>query len=178
METLEITSNKITLSDPCYELGTWCMIQDIPFPNGVYRVHAEKQDIPNWGERVCEIAVYNKDIVPENEGREMDILWEELDGEVGVDSGMAGIYDSEYYKKSHKENSVDENWYNEVCNIFDVFERVHYGVKDNSCVVSSSGFGDGGYTAYIGKLGDKTVAAKIVFIDETDFEDEEVDEEE
>ena len=48
-----------------------------------------------------------------------------------------------------------------------------YGATDELGVVSSSGYGDGGYTAYLGKLGDKIVAAKIVFIDDEEEPEDE-----
>ena len=171
MEVIKIKNGKITFSDPCYRLGTWCAIYNIPFPNGEYRIQAKKTDEGDWGYRVAEIAIYNKKLVPENESRELDIWWDELEGEVGVDSGQAGIFDSTYYEKFHNENSINDLWYDRICDI--TLTEEGYGATDELGVVSSSGYGDGGYTAYLGKLGDKIVAAKIVFIDdEEELEDE------
>ena len=171
---VKIECGRITFSDPCYDLSTWCMIKDIPFPNGIYRA-CTKEVEENWNGNIItdisELIIYNNEKVPEYSGREMDIWWDELKGEVGVDSGQAGIYDSEYYKNFHSENSINEQWYDEVCNL--TIAR-KFGVKDGECAVSSSGYGDGGYTAYIGKIGNEIVAAKIVFIDEEDDEEEEL----
>jgi len=101
--------NKIAISDPCYELGTWCQgtLENI---------------LP--GEYNCS---YNYD---ENESRisfihiahsslSNDMLNEAIanseaaDFEVGVDSGMAGIYDYDYYASNH-EPELNKTWYNAV----------------------------------------------------------------
>lgn len=101
--------SKVMVSDPCYRLGTWCQ--------GVL-----ENVLP--GEYNCS---YNYD---ENEGRvsfihiahsslSNDTLddavanSETADFEVGVDSGMAGIYDYDYYA-SHHEPELDETWYDTV----------------------------------------------------------------
>ncbi len=171
METIEIKSGKITFSDPCYELGTWCAIHDFPFPNGTYRVVSKGTNkTDGWGTRTAELIIYNVDKVPENEGREMDIWWNGLDTEVGVDSGQAGIYDSQYYEKFHSKDNVDEDWYNKVGDI--TLRERQYGVLDNQCVVSRSGYGDGGYMAYIGKLNEDIVAAKIEYIPEEEYDND------
>ncbi len=171
METIEIKSGKITFSDPCYELGTWCAIHNFPFPNGTYRVVSKGTNkTDGWGTRTAELIIYNIDKVPENEGREMDIWWEELDTEIGVDSGQAGIYDSKYYEKFHSKDNVDENWYDKVGNI--TLRERQYGVVDNQCTVSRSGYGDGSYTAYIGKLNKDIVAAKIEYIPEDEYDND------
>lgn len=174
METFEVKNGKITLSDPCYDLSTTCMIKDVKFPNGIYRVDIREYDSPSWGKRVAELIIYNINKVPENEGKEMDILWKEIEGEVGVDSGQAGIYDAIYYELHHSENDIDEDWYDEICDL--TYGKKHYGTKDDSCVVSSSGFGDGGYQAFLGYLGEEIVGAKIEFIPEDYDEDVEDDE--
>ena len=88
--------------------------------------------------------------------------------EVGVDSGQAGIYDEDYYNKYHTADDCDDDWYDDICNLTNPA-----GTKDGKCAVSSSGFGDGGYTCYMLVNDDnQVIAISIVFI-----EDEEEDEE-
>ncbi len=173
METIKIKSGKITFSDPCYGLNTCGMLKNIPFPNGEYRVDCIKTTrTAGWGLRVKEIIIYNVDKVPVSESREMDVWWNALSGEVGVDSGQAGIFDSKYYEQYHEKNDIiDERWYDNVCNL--TLSSQGYGTIDNQGVCSSSGYGDGGYTAYIGKLNTDIVAAKIVFIPDEDLDDTE-----
>lgn len=171
METIEIKSGKITFSDPCYRLGAWCAIYNLPFPNGTYRVVSKGTNrTDGWGTRTAELIIYNIDKVPENEGREMDIWWEELDTEIGVDSGQAGIYDSKYYEKFHSKDNIDESWYDKVGDM--TLKERQYGVLDNQCVVSRSGYGDGIYAAYIGKLNKNIVAAKIEYIPEDEYDND------
>lgn len=172
MELIEIKSGKITFSDPCYGLNTWCMIKDFPFPNGKYRVHCVKTTrTDNWGLRVKELIIYNIDKVPENEGREMDIFWDELPNDIGVDSGQAGIFDSKYYEKYHGVEDVNDDWYDKVGQL--TLRAKSYGTTENQGVCSRAGFGDGSYTAYIGKLGSDIVAAKIEFISDEELDNTE-----
>ena len=67
--------------------------------------------------------------------------------------------------------SANNEWYLDVCDLTNPF-----GTKDDKCVVSSSGYGDGGYDCFL--LRDKNnevVGFQIVFI-EDDEEDEDYDE--
>ena len=81
-----------------------------------------------------------------------------------VDSGQAGFFESEIYR------SDSEEFYDEVCEITLADEA--WGVIPNGMgVVSSTGFGDGGYAVFVergvGKGHNGKIASiEIVFIDE------------
>ena len=94
-----------------------------------------------------------------------------------MDSGQAGIFDSKYYEQYHfptnTERQVNEDWYDKVCNI--TLEEEGYGIIDEEGCVSSSGYGDGGYTAYLGYLNNELVAVKVIFIDESEEQPEDED---
>lgn len=173
---IEITSGAITISDPCYGLNTWCQAENIEFPNGRYYTDYVMSNDSEWGARIAEIEIYSTDL---SEQDKSNISWTEINKEIGVDSGQAGIFDAEYYKKYHTDPNgenkdyVDDDWYDEVCNLTLDMDNDRAGIIDEKGFVSSSGYGDGGYTAYIGKLNDKIVSAKVVFIsDENEPENE------
>lgn len=77
---------------------------------------------------------------------------------VGVDSGQAGFFDEEYFRK----NCESENWYSRICRMTESDNRC--GCLNNLCAVSESGYGDGGYTCYTARDNDgMVVAADLVF---------------
>lgn len=154
---------KVRVSDPCYGTITWCAGTIDNVKEGLYNVEIGMSDQGEWGNRVKSLTVvhadYNKSLVFNSVAK----------FDVGVDSGQAGIYDEDYYNQYHGEDSVDETWYDKICNltIYDDF-----GTKDDKCVVSCSGYGDGCYLCELVEEGNEVVAIRITFI-----EDEEDDEE-
>lgn len=165
---------KVIVSDPCYGLNTWCQgVLENVLP-GNYKCTVEFSDEGSWGKRVSAIAVCHEDYV-DNLGVAPEYDPEPF--EVGVDSGQAGIFDYEYYAKYHSDlkNSehVDADWYEQV-------SRLTYGRKIGFCgniidkqgLVSSSGYGDGGYTCWTAKNPDgKIYSILIEFITEDDDEE-------
>ena len=153
-------NSKVMVSDPCYGLNTWCqgIVKNV-LP-GTYYCFVEYSDEGDWGTRVSAIEVrhayYDRvsDFYPE-------------DFEVGVDSGQAGIFDYDYYEKYHSDRKerphVDDNWYDKVCNI----TLTRAGIIDNRGFVSSSGYGDGGYTCWTARDDNGNVfAIRIEYITE------------
>ena len=171
-EIVKIESGRIMISDPCYGLGTWCQAQDVEFPNGEYNAYYKATD--ESANCIKEIRLVNKVLKVSEEDK---IKWTSLENEIGVDSGQAGIFDGKYYEDYHgddcSDEEVDEEWYNRVCNITcNLVDEEFAGVIDNKGLVSSSGYGDGGYEAYIGKLDDQIVAVKVIFIEDEEDEEE------
>ena len=72
--------------------------------------------------------------------------------EVGVDSGQAGFFDDAFYQNDTVFEelpspgfAIGDLWYRHVCDI--TLSKMSAGVLPYGAV-SSSGFGDGGYTCY------------------------------
>ncbi|MCR8978449.1 DUF4241 domain-containing protein [Brevibacillus laterosporus] len=173
--TFQITSGTLVVSDPCYEceqgisgiveeaaIGTWIGIID-------------QIDTGDWGERCAYVCAYHKSI-----DIEQVTNWEACDFIVGVDSGQAGIFEHQIYRV---DDSVigetkfmpEDRWYSSCCD--QTLGEPKAGVI-NGGVVSRSGFGDGGYEAFIAKNAEgKVIAVQIVFITEEDLLEEEEDEE-
>ena len=144
---------EIYVSDPGYDVGIWCQAKLNNILPGQYNCYINiwsNEETKGWGQRVSALFILHKDyqINPE----------EKTYFDIGVDSGQAGFYDYQYFENTRN----DDAWYYNICN------SSRYGViKNNKCVVSSSGYGDGGYRLYVGRNKDgKIVSAKIDFLGE------------
>jgi len=168
--TFEIQTGKVYVSDPCYEVGTWCQLHLEKVRTGTWQMDMEHDDHEVVSALVC---------------RHIDCrypLFGELAGEIGVDSGQAGVFDSQYYKSNKvaqgieltSEDSpiVDEDsdeyedggaWYNLCC---DKTLGDECGGVIPFGALSSSGYGDGGYNVWVAKENDEIVGIKIIFVEE------------
>lgn len=154
----EVTSEKLMVSDPCYNLGTWCqgILENVR--NGKWRGLSVKGKT-DWGNRVWEVRAVHSDY-------SVDIaMSEKMNIDVGVDSGQAGFFDLSHFKGGQDEYG-DGGWYDQCCDLT---------LGPAGGVVTSSGFGDGSYRCYVARDNGQIVAAKIVFVLR---EEEYVDEEE
>lgn len=145
----------VCLTDPSYDEDVWCRINGIPVVPGEYQCIAWVSDHARWGRRVARLGVYLNGAIPNP--RE----FEKIPGEVGVDSGLAGVYD-------RKPDFTREEWI-EFCDSNDRSKElawIHNGEFDTNLngFTTSSGFGDGGYTAYrkVNREGEAT-AIEILF---------------
>jgi hypothetical protein len=164
-----VSSGKLIVSDPCYYVGNGCNVILENVKNGTWEVSCSKND----DNRIDQLSAFCEEV------KKYDCSWEELKESVAVDSGQAGIFDLEKYRKDKFiEGKVDfdrgtddegEKFYCRCCDITLSNEKV--GVVANSGVVSSSGYGDGCYRCFVLKDTDnKIFGVKISFID--DYEDD------
>ena len=175
MSTFNLGS-KVMVSDPCYEVGTWCQKTLDGVLPGEYDSHVIIDNFGSWGKRVSQLIAHHKN------HRLIDLKWEDVDATIGVDSGQAGIFNFETYRKDdidiHNvpkafgddwDKEDGEVWYNRICSL--TLNEDGWGAYQNG-VVSSSGFGDGSYTLQVAKVDETIVGFKIIFIDEEDEDDE------
>ena len=137
--TITFTQGTVTITDPCYNRGTWCTATVQNVHQGEWTAEIEISDEGDWGKRVKNLVLTADG---ETGGEE-----ERLPDEIGVDAGVCGVFED-------KPNYGDADWFN-LCDS-DLSDRFGgLAKKDNSfqCVGawSSSGYGDGGYDAYIRK---------------------------
>lgn len=160
METIklgnfEIESGKVRVSDPCYDIDTWCATTLENVKKGKWLAEAEMKDEGSWGKRVSILRCFHESLT---NGMMNEIEREKISEEIGVDSGQAGVFDIEHFKKDsdtigveklYKEESIgkDEPWYSMCC---DMTLSRRAGVIPFG-VVSSSGFGDGSYVCEVGR---------------------------
>jgi hypothetical protein len=147
----KIKGGTIACSDPCYRSP--CVLE--PAKNGNWVAHAETSDEGSWGVRVSKITVHHEDFSPI--GNSYDVA----EHVISVDSGQAGVF----------EGSIcygDEAFYERCCKA--TLSKPGYGYVEGG-FVSSSGYGDGGYSCLVYKKNGKAVGVEIIFIDGDQDED-------
>ena len=184
-------SGRVMVSDPCYELGTWCQheLQDVK--TGTWLIKKTVSDEGDWGIRVASLEAY---IGSEPQESEYELV-EEAD--IGVDSGQAGFFDLSGYRNTILLNSNPdpaslchsmfmpedpssedydaELFYGVCCNL--TLDGRDAGVLPGGAV-SRTGYGDGSYPLLVRKDEDGLITAmKIVYLgpDEDEEEDDEAD---
>lgn len=125
-----ILGEQAICADPCYDPDTWCTIKLLDVRPGKYKcMYNLEQDC--FGDiRVTAIQIVHEDYLDRYAFKHRP-----LDGTVGVDSGMAGIFDLDYYKAVHKSE--------ETCRTFcdDCFYSVyHHRFEDNPEYVDLEAF--------------------------------------
>lgn len=167
MKTITL-GHDVRVSDPCYKDDVWCKTKLTGVIPGKYSVEVDKSDEESWGLRCASITAIHEDYVNK------DLDWE-YHSEIGVDSGQAGIF----CESSYRNDSIDiqtpesdfhivydgegEKWYEKMCKF--TLSEDQWGTYETG-VVSSSGYGDGGYPLYI--VRDRSgyiIGMKITFID-------------
>jgi hypothetical protein len=176
-----IESDSVIVSDPSYDMGTWCQGVILNIKPGKYNAFILKQDCGEWGNRVSALYVLHEKYVFDTSKIDM---WNECPFEVGVDSGQAGIFDISFYLNddliqksdyssnpqydgsqnySWEDNEKEDNFYYACCS--HTLSLLQAGVLAKGAV-ARSGFGDGDYRAFTKSEDDgKVFAIKIIFIE-------------
>jgi hypothetical protein len=154
----DVTSGKLVVSDPCYERGTWCQKENLPAVNGAWEAFVTYD--PDEGRVAALMAL--------GPNARKDGNWKEEPWDIGVDSGQAGVFRGDdrprkLTAKDHKSFPNGESWYEANCRV--TLGDVGAGVIPGGAV-SSSGYGDGGYTASVQYQGKKALAVLIDYIPE------------
>ncbi len=186
----EVVSGQLLVTDPCYKDLNWCNCI-LNVKNGIWKIDANIRNTGSWGSRVYSIEAKHENAIRLN--------YRIHKTEIGVDSGQAGFFDPQFFQndeivkglqKDYKEEICkDEPWYSYCCDrtLAHKVGVIPYGV------VSSSGYGDGGYELETATDENGTIiACRITFIedeeenddgyddynyDDEDYDDEEDDEE-
>jgi len=141
-------SEKLEITDPCYDRDVWCRINDVDCVPGCYTCTAYISDEGEWGRRVASISIQLN-----GEDLECDTYL----GDIGVDAGLAGFF-------SNKPDYTDSEW-SSFCDILYHSDEKAFVVDEG--FFSESGYGDGCYGVYVHLADEKRIdAAEIVFIDE------------
>ena len=148
------------ISDPCYGMQTWCNSLVLDVLKGKYNAFVRIQN-GQFGERVSELTLCHESRKPFTAIKYL----EHFSSRIGVDSGTCGVYDYDYFNKTHDDNYANDDWYEKnVMNKFYNNKEQAY-ITDNKGVHSCSGYGDGMYHAFV-KRGenDKVFQITIKFI--------------
>ena len=166
--------SEVMVSDPCYTDPTWCQIKLKDVLPGTYLTTVRKADDPYWGNRCSVLLAVHEDYMEDS------LSWRNHPGEVGVDSGQAGIFSMSTYKNDEIASSITtpdktydgrafslgvkdrdgDEWYEKMCQF--TLSVDSWGSYDKG-VVSSSGIGDGGYRCLVAKHRGKIVGIAIDF---------------
>lgn len=164
---------EVVVSDPCYDIPTWCQAIVKNVLPGNYRTLVIKGDEGGWGTRCSRLIAIHEDYAHQDE----KFRWELYPGVIGVDSGQAGIFSRESYRKDELAEQIGngdgegfgdgwaseegDKWYEKICTRTLSNER--WGTYSEG-VVSSSGFGDGSYNLLVAKKNKKVVGFVIDFL--------------
>lgn len=169
----KVETGEVIVSDPCYEIGTDCATELKNVKNGNWKAALVQSDEGDWGIRNAVLIAHHEDF--KLKGFEK---WIEASELIGVDSGQAGFYDKKSFRNNEpvgeivnrvgfSENDLSEDggkFYALNCDLT-LETELRAGVMSHG-VVSSTGFGDGGYPLFYLLNEDKQVEAlKVVFID-------------
>lgn len=103
-----VLGDKARISDPCYDMDTWCAGTLENVLPGNYQCYTQRADEGECGVRIASIEVRHTDYLDVEPTEEQDI-------DVGVDSGQCGIYDLEYFAKAREDKDGEDKWYWRVC---------------------------------------------------------------
>lgn len=160
-----VINGPVLATDPCYEDGTWCA-GEANLTQGNYKAFVQLSDEGDWGLRHGKLIVIREDVV------QSDVIAQGkvnlCKATIGVDSGQAGFFAQAEYM-----GGDDHDWYDECCKCTLSDLGAGFVVEG---VVSSSGYGDGGYNLWELILetdkGDVVVGALIDFILSVEIEED------
>lgn len=172
----EVNTPHLLITDPCYSKDVNCLGVVDNAKIGVWEAYITVSDEGMWGKRVSNLVTYHKEQL--NSIAHDSFLWQRTNHDIGVDSGMAGVFNADLIPATREgcNNPVWDNWYSSLYKDESKAKVIEGGV------VSSSGYGDGGYDSYlITDAHGEVIAIKIEFItDDEDYDEdtEDWDEEE
>ena len=170
MKTITL-SNEVMVSDPCYEVGTWCQHKLTNVLPGEYQCTVTKFQASLWGERCSFIIAVHKDYNTDEK-----LNWRIVKGAtIGVDSGQAGLFSMDTYRNDEVfvtgqsnfsklygslNNDGGEEWYGHMCDM--TLTEIGWDAYPNG-IVSRSGIEDGSYELRVAKHKGKIVGIVLDF---------------
>lgn len=118
----------VTVTDPCYNAGTWCTVKNIHVKPGQYDLIMYLSNTGDWGTRVTRAMILHSGC-----GTKPVWLFRQYIGDAGVDAGLCGFY-------QNKPDYDDEAW-GKFC---EAIRNADYLITPEG-FCTSSGYGDGVY---------------------------------
>lgn len=162
--------SKTVVSDPCYSsVGGHCSLVLDTKP-GKWLAAVDVVDEYFWGKRVAALRAWTLGVVTDE--------YEPHD--VCVDSGQMSIVDYDYYEGGNEGFGDESTFYGDACALTLAKGAVGGLLKSGRGVVSTTGYGDGGYRVVLKYDSDQQVIGiMVVFIeDEDDYDEDEDDRDE
>ena len=161
METNKVIKlgKEVYLTDPCYDITTWCQQLLKKVKSGNWVVDYEYNEFEDGMEQQVILSVAHEDY-----GMTIFNDYDEVVDSVvlGVDSGTIGIFDKKYYEDYHYENKINDEWYDK--NICDFSNTLRRGtnITDNKGVWVNTSYGDGEYYATLYIRDEKICGIEII----------------
>jgi hypothetical protein len=171
--SFNVTSNELTISDFCYAYNSKSGYRTTAL-NGKYNVYIKQLAESNnfCSGRVSELIVLHEDINQTATLCDLQIN-SSNDITVDVDSGTMSISDSDYYKRTHETEEIEDEYYNKI--IINQLDNNKAITFDNNGCCSDSGFGDGSYPVTLYQDENKNIiGVKVAFIEDVEDEFEDV----
>lgn len=174
--TFAVSSGALRVTDPCYDMDTWCAGTLDGVKNGIWKAHVGYHEDDGWGTRVAYLHIVHDNAESHfDHMAEFDSTWVNSNITVGVDSGQAGFFDRALFEQVCNSPALKEHFYDEVCALTCDTEG-QWGAHPVGCV-SSSGYGDGSYDCLVRRDEEgKVIEAVILYV--TEYEEEEEPDEE
>jgi hypothetical protein len=169
--------DNIVISDPCYNRSVDCALFNVKVKSGKYLPYTI---INSQYNRVTLLGIFHSEYF-KNIYQALDRSEWEYFGEIGVDSGQAGIFDDNCYPildiiGKYKDDMIEMNseefdiFYNECCTIT-TLPPIRSNVLSNRMgIVSSSGWGDGSYSVIKLEIKNEIVGLMILYTDLKDLD--------
>lgn len=132
----------VILSDPCYKPGIWCSSEIEDMNPGIYDCYVDMIRHFN-STRVARLT-----ITPAESNKVGFSYDTKVKDFLAVDAGVFGIYDKDYFIQ--KKTQEPDEWYSE--NVVSwCGEDLAFICSEGKGIISSSGYGDGVYDAFLSK---------------------------
>ncbi len=183
-----LETEKLIITDPCYDVGTWCTATVDAQP-GEWTFRVVTTDDDSVRDSTTGKA-YKRVVRLEAQHSSVTIFkpTQQLMEEIGVDSGQAGFFELAKYRKDayidtsrispkwrsmyERSRKPDGEGFYAICCEQSMGQYAGPNNIPFGCV-SASGYGDGGYTAFVQRNdANKVVAISLVFIDENRSEED------
>lgn len=132
---IKITAG-ISVSDPCYDFHSYGNFNISNIEKGIYNCYVAR--------RKHDKLVKSLFIIKDDETISTR-LPDEFLGVVGVDAGVCGFFDSEYFANINANSQIKDDWYQKY--VVDTIGMDNF-ICDESGIFSTSGCGDGCYPVY------------------------------
>ena len=168
-----ILGSEVIVSDPSYEVPTWCQEIIKNVRPGVYNTEVDYRKHNCYGERIHSLTVLHEIIKRP--------VWKHHSNNIGVHTGQAGVFCMTSYRNDdivgnlpwltekgypfgnhpYPVKEEGQQWYVKMCDR--TLTEKGWGTYDTG-VVSSSGYGDGTYELLVTEMDGMIHGFKIIFI--------------
>ena len=138
-------TGKISVTDPCYEVGSYGRMDNVKIRPGKYHCYAYVGNDKDWGKRVWINQIICADSDAEAYAESLILQKKRFTriGSIGVDAGLAG------YLSSDTDLNADSKW-NAICDSMFNEDKLHIRTSvDDSYILSIEGFGNGFWTEFV-----------------------------